>query len=193
MDYIETNVKQTIPTNIERTYTAKEIADEHNVTDATVRNRWYDWLCKVAPPQLLKCERSYTELARTLFGEFAQVHKTERHAWVADAKQRYSSEWSNVGIIDCEVMPDNVGGVLALLQTNNNALQQTIELELSQTQQFVEQLNTADADFSQAEMESFIAAGTRKAIAQFKAEEIARAQALNALRQQRMQGGNSAK
>lgn len=173
-------------THVERTYTAQEIADQHSVKAVTVRTRWFPWLCKVAPAQLLKTEAGYTELANTLFGEFASVHNKERHAWVIDAKARYSQEWGSVGVIDCEVMPAVVGSCLALLSANTSAIQQTIAIELDQVGQFVDQLNLTDADFSRAEMEQSIALGTQKAIAQFKAEEIARVQTLNDLRQRRI-------
>lgn len=175
----------------ERTYTAAEIATEHGVSDATVRNRWFKWLEKVAPAQLLKEGKSYTELAHTLFGEFAACDQKERHAWVADAKQRYGSEWSSVGVIDCEVMPDNVGGTLALIQSNLSVSNQNLTAELSEVTDFINRLNTADADFTEAEIEGWQATGARKAVQQFKTEEIARAQTLNALRQQRLGGNNN--
>jgi hypothetical protein len=183
--YIETHAQE----YSERTYTAHEIAEANNVTDATVRLRWFQWLCKVAPAQLLKSGKSYTELANTLFGEFAKVDKAERPAWVADAKARYAAEWGSVGVIDCEVMPEAVGGTLALLQTNLQLTNQTLSLELSAVGDFITQLNSADANLSQGEIDSWAANGALKAVAQFKTEEVARAQTLNALRQQRMQGG----
>lgn len=185
--YIEAKAQ----TYTERTYTAKEIAFEHGVTDATVRNRWFDWLEKVAPAALLKSGKSYTELAHTLFGEFANVDKQERHAWVADAKSRYASEWGAVGITDCEIMPDNVGNALALIQTNLAASSQALTLELSQLDDFINQLNATDETYSQAEVESWAAAGAKKAVAQFRTEEVAKAQTLNALRQKRMGGEQS--
>jgi hypothetical protein len=187
--YIETHAKAYTEPYTEQTYTAQQIAEANNVTDATVRNRWFPWICKVAPAQLLKSGKSYKELANTLFSEFAKVDKTERHAWVADAKARYSAEWSSVGVIDCEVMPDNVGGTLALLQSNLQLSNQTLSLELKAVGDFIEQLNSADANLSQGEIESWAANGALKAVAQFKTEEVARAQTLNALRQQRMNGG----
>jgi len=189
--YTQTTVQPYAQQYTERTYTAAEIATEHGVSDATVRNRWFKWLEKVAPAQLLKDGKSYTELAHTLFAEFAVVDQKERHAWVADAKQRYGSEWSNVGVIDCEVMPDNVGGTLALIQSNLSFANQSLTAELSEVTDFISRLNTADADFTEAEVEGWAANGARKAVAQFKTEEIARAQTLNALRQQRLQGGNN--
>ncbi len=173
----------------ERTYTAQQIADQHNVKAVTVRTRWFDWLLKVAPEPLLKDGKAYTELANTLFAEFARVDQSERHAWVADAKSRYSAEWGSVGIIDCEVMPPEVGSALALLQMSNNALHETISLELAQMQQFIEQLNVTDADYSKAAVDQWAANGAHMAIAQFRTEEVARAQTLNLLRQQRTQCG----
>lgn len=184
--YVEAHEK----TYTERTYTAQEIAEKNNVSDATVRNRWFKWICKVAPPALLKNGKSYTELAHALFDEFAKVDKVERDAWVADAKSRYSSEWGSVGIIDCEVMPEVVGGTLALIQANLQASNQSLSLELSAVNDFIDQLNSVDADFSQAEVETWAANGAKKAVAQFKTEEVARAQMLNALRQQRLGGAD---
>ncbi|MEL6260472.1 MAG: hypothetical protein AAFR12_05335 [Cyanobacteria bacterium J06626_6] len=192
MNYNEQNTIPITQPNTGRTYTAVEIATEHNVTDAAVRTGWYKWLCKVAPSELLKSGKRYTELAHALFSEFAQVDPKERPAWVADAKHRYAHEWGRAGVIDCEIVPENVGGVLALHEASNNHVQQEISVELAQVQQFIEQLNLSDANLSQAEMEGFVAAGTRRAIAQFRAEEIARAQTLSALRQQRLQGGKDA-
>ncbi|MEL7143292.1 MAG: hypothetical protein AAGL08_13840 [Cyanobacteria bacterium J06573_11] len=175
----------------ERTYTAQEIADAHSVKSVTVRTRWFDWLKKVAPEAILKTEAGYTELAHTLFGEFAEVDKRERHAWVADAKERYAREWQSVGVFECEVMPDNVGNALALIQTNLETSNQNLSLELFQIEDFIQELNTADATYTEAEAQKWAANGARKAVAQFKTEEIAHAQTLNALRQKRMQGGNN--
>jgi hypothetical protein len=173
----------------ERTYTAQEIADQHSVKAVTVRTRWFDWLTKVAPEQLLKNDKSYTELANTLFAEFALVDQRERHAWVADAKTRYSAEWGSVGIVDCEVMPVEVCSTLAILQNNNSSMQQQFDVGLAEIEQFIEQLNTTDANISQAEVQSWAAAGAQKAVMQFKTEEVVKAQTLHTLRQKRMQGG----
>jgi hypothetical protein len=173
----------------ERTYTAQEIAEANSVNDATVRLRWFKWLCKVAPEPLLKSKAGYSELANTLFTEFAQVDKRERMAWVADAKARYAAEWGSVGVIDCEVMPEAVGGTLALLQTNLELMNHSLSQDLARVDDFISQLNAADANYSEAEVASWAANGAQKAVAQFRTEEVARAQTLNALRQQRLQGG----
>ncbi|MEM9090370.1 MAG: hypothetical protein AAGC93_16675 [Cyanobacteria bacterium P01_F01_bin.53] len=174
--------------HVESTYTAQQIADAHNVKSVTVRTRWFKWLEKVAPAQLLKHGDRFTELAHTLFAEFAQVDKKERPAWVADAKQRYASEWNTVGIIDCEVMPAEVGSTLATLTSRLELSQQNFALELADVTDFIDQLNAVDANISQAEVASWAAAGQMKAVAQFKTEEVAKQQTLNALRQQRLQG-----
>ncbi|MEL7063985.1 MAG: hypothetical protein AAFP00_09625, partial [Bacteroidota bacterium] len=79
-------------------YSAQTIAQTHNVSESTVRTRWFDWLIKVAPAELLKEEQGYTELARTLFDEFADVKLCDRKSWVTDAKTRYSQEWGNAGV-----------------------------------------------------------------------------------------------
>ncbi len=195
MNYIEVDARPHVSENVsphsERTYTAQQIAEQHNVSAVTVRTRWFEWLCKVAPEKLLKNGKSYTELANTLFGEFASVDKKERPLWVADAKQRYSHEWGAAGVIDCEVMPDNVGGTLALMNANNTDLQQSIALQLASVEQFIDQMNAADANLSQAQVQQSIARGTQQAIAEFQLEETTKAQVLNQLRQRRMGGGAS--
>ncbi|MBE9064916.1 hypothetical protein [cf. Phormidesmis sp. LEGE 11477] len=80
--YTQTTAQPYAQQYTERTYTAAEVAAEHGVSDATVRNRWFDWLLKVAPERLLKEGKSYTQLASDLFASFAPVDKKERHAWV---------------------------------------------------------------------------------------------------------------
>lgn len=173
----------------ERTYTAQEIAQQHNVKAVTVRTRWYEWLLKVAPEPLLKEGKGFTYFAYTLFADFASVPRDQRNQWVREQKEQLASEWGGVGITACEVMPDEVGTALALVTTNLEIANQSLTAELAEVTEFVNELNTSDADFSSAEVESWAAAGARRAIAQFKTEEVARARTLNALRQQRMQGG----
>lgn len=100
-------------------YSTVCLAQELKVSESTLRKRWFEWLLKVAPEPLLKMEGGYTELARTLFHEFSKVKQRDRKAWVTDAKARYSAEWSSAGVIDAELMPDEVGGTLALLNESN--------------------------------------------------------------------------
>ncbi|NEP62801.1 MAG: hypothetical protein F6K31_38780, partial [Symploca sp. SIO2G7] len=95
-------------------YTAQEIAHSHNVAESTVRTRWFEWINQVAPTELLKDGGGYTELARTLFNEFAEVQLCDRKSWVTDAKARYSHEWASAGVIEGELVPEEVGSVLAL-------------------------------------------------------------------------------
>lgn len=189
MNDTQPNVRSHVHEHSPAHYTAQQIAEAHDVSEVTVRTRWFNWLCKVAPAKLLKSDKSYSELAKALFDEFASVNKKERPAWVADAKTRYSSEWGNVGIIDCEVMPENVGHALALLQTNNDALQQSLLTELQDVESFVDQLGQVEANFSEAELQNFQVTGAKRGIVRFKIEAQAEAETLNALRQRRM-GGN---
>lgn len=178
------------PTTQECTYTTQQLAEQYEVKTTTIGSWVNRWLTQVAPEELLKQGKGvYTELANTLLSEFVKVDKKERSIWVADATARYALEFSSAGVIDCEVMPDTVGSALALLSTNNLALQQNIESELLELTDFVDQLNTADENYTQAEVESWMANGKRRAVAQFKAEEVTKAQTLNFLRQQRLQGG----
>lgn len=180
------------PTTQECTYTTQQLAEQYEVKTTTIGSWVNRWLTQVAPEELLKQGKGvYTELANTLLSEFVKVDQKERSAWVSEAKQYYAAEFGSAGVIDCEVMPDTVSSALALLSTNNLALQQSIELELTEVEDFIGQLNTADESYSQGEVEQWIATGKQRAIAQFKTEEVIKAQTLNALRQQRLGGQQS--
>lgn len=178
-------------------YTAQQIAQTHNVGESTVRTRWFDWLVKVAPAELLKDRAGYTELARTLFEEFADISDCEspkerlrqRNQWVTDAKTRYAPEWSNAGVIEGELMPDSVSSALALRQTQNGMMQQSIAEELADLESFVDQLAVTEADFSDAELASFQAAGQRRGIVRYKLELQAEMDTYGHLKQRRMGGG----
>ncbi len=168
-------------------HTAQSIAEAYNVSDSTIRNRWFPWLKKVAPESLLKSGKGYTDLARTLFGEFAEVKHSDRDDWVADAKSRYSHEWSNAGVIEGELMPDSVSSALALRQTQNGMMQQSIAQELADLEAFVDQLAVTEADFSEAELASFQAAGQRRGMMRYKLELQAEMDTYSQLKQRRMQ------
>ncbi|NEQ29617.1 MAG: hypothetical protein F6K04_01240 [Leptolyngbya sp. SIO4C5] len=182
---------ESTPQPISAPYTAQQLADELGVKAVTIRTRWFDWLCKVAPEPLLKEGKGFTELARSLFSEFSQVPKQSRQQWVADAKGHYSQEWGSAGVIEGELVPDEVSGALALIQTQNSHLQQSLEVELADVQAFIEQANVAEVDFSDAELQAYKTTGAKRGIARFKIETQTELEVLNALRQQRMQGDAS--
>ncbi|MEM6256550.1 MAG: hypothetical protein AAF821_26890 [Cyanobacteria bacterium P01_D01_bin.156] len=169
-------------------YSAQEIAQTHNVAESTVRTRWFDWVIKVAPAELLKDDRGYTELARTLFSEFAEVKLCDRKAWVTEAKARYAHEWESAGVIEGELMPDSVSSALALRQTQNGMMQQSIAEELADLEDFVDQLAVTEADFSDAELASFKASGQRRGIMRYKLELQAEMDTYGHLKQRRMGG-----
>lgn len=172
-------------------YTAQQIAEAHSVSDVTVRTRWFGWLCKVAPAALLKTESGYSELANTLFAEFAQVHKKERTAWVADAKSRYSSEWASAGLIEGELMPETVGSTLALMQNHNSDIELLLREKLAEVELFADQVAIAESNFSAAEIQSFQAAGLQRGLQRYQIETQAEIDTVNALRKRRMEGGKS--
>ena len=120
------------------TYTAVQLGEQLGVSDAT-RNRWYQWIVQVAPEPLLKQGSTYTELARTLFDEFSRVKHCDLNQWVTNTKARYAHEWSNAGVIEGELMPDSVSSALALRQTQNGMMQQSIAAELADLENFVDQ------------------------------------------------------
>jgi hypothetical protein len=145
----------------------------------------------VAPEPLLKKGGSYTDLAAQLFDDFAQRVKREQmdsKAWVEDAKARFSHEWGNAGVIDGELMPQEVGNALALLQTQGSSLQTSYDQELAEIEALVEQLGEVEDDFSEAELNKFKAQGALRGLKRFKVETQAEIGTYSTLRQKRMQG-----
>ncbi|MEM7067178.1 MAG: hypothetical protein AAF572_28940 [Cyanobacteria bacterium P01_B01_bin.77] len=139
---------------------------------------------------MLKDEQGYTELARTLFGEFAEVKTCDRKSWVTDAKSRYAQEWSSAGVIEGELVPEEVGSVLALRQTQTTQMELAVAEQLANLEAMIDQANTAEVNLSEAEMKAAATRGQQRAIALHQAELQAELQTTNLLRQRRM-GGNA--
>ena len=173
-------------------YTAQQLADDHpdlNPKPVTIRTRWISWAEKVAPKRLLKVEQGYTELCRTLIGDYAQRVKRDglsADVWVDEEKARFSQEWEPHGIIDGELMPDEVGGALATLQTQGTALQHQLASKLDQLNEFVEQIADVEANFSKAELQTMRAKGAIRGVQRFKVEMQSELQTYNQLRQQHL-------
>jgi hypothetical protein len=176
-------------------YTAQQIASECSkvckVSEVTIRTRWFDWIKKVAPEPLLKDTQGFTELAHALFAEFASVPKKQREQWVTEAKSRYAQEWSSDGIIDGELLPDEVGGALALLKTQTSSMQTQTDAERTSVETLIDQLIEIESDFSEGEIEEFRANGVRRGVTRFKIETQSELEAYNALKKRRMEGRQS--
>lgn len=86
-------------------------------------------------------------------------------------------------------MPDSVSSALALRQTQNGMMQQSIAAELADLENFVDQLAVTEADFSDAELALFKAAGQRRGIMRYKLELQAEMDTYGHLKQRRMEGG----
>lgn len=178
----------------ENLYSTQDIANRYpdiGVKEVTIRTRWFEWVRRVAPEPLLKKGGSYTDLAAQLFDDFAQRVKREQmdsKAWVEDAKARFSHEWGNAGVIDGELMPQEVGNALALLQTQGSSLQTSYDQELAEIEALVEQLGEVEDDFSEAELNKFKAQGALRGLKRFKVETQAEIGTYSTLRQKRMQG-----
>lgn len=168
-------------------YTAKQLAGEFGIASATLRTRWFPWLLKVAPEQLLKTCDGYTELARTLFAELKDVDPSERNAWVPDAKHRYAAEWESAGVIEAELMPEVVGGVLATLSNQQTSAEIAIQQDLEDLDAFIADVRQAEANFTEAELASFRTAGAKRGIARFKIETQTELEVYNRLQQQRLE------
>ena len=176
--------------DVQTLYTAVQIAERLDVSEATIRNRWFEWIEKVVPEPLLKQGKNqYTQLALELFSKFATVERCDRNQWVTDTKAHYAQEWSNAGVIEGELMPDSVSSALALRQTQNGMMQQSIAEELADLENFVDQLAVTEADFSDAELASFKSAGQRRGMMRYKLELQAEMDTYGQLKQRRMGGG----
>ncbi|MEL7510136.1 MAG: hypothetical protein AAFN42_22635 [Cyanobacteria bacterium J06554_1] len=169
-------------------HTAQSIAEAYNVSDSTIRNRWLPWLKKIAPESLLKSGKGYTDLARTLFGEFAEVKHCDRNAWVTDAKARYAHEWESAGVIEGELMPEEVGNVLALRETQTNELELSVAQQLQSLESLIDQANTAESNLSDADLKAAVTRGQQRAVMIYQAELQAELQTINSLKQRRMGG-----
>lgn len=174
-------------------YTAHQITQRYadiGVKEVTVRTRWFKWLLKVAPDPLLKDGQGFTELAAELFDDFAQKVKRDgmkSEDWVQDAKARYAQEWGSVGVIEGELMPEEVGGALALLQTQGSSLQHQLQAELGDLQTFIDQVHAVEDDFTEAELQMFRAKGAMRGVKRFRVETQSELEIYSALRQQQTQ------
>lgn len=174
-------------------YTAQQIADEYGVKEVTIRTRWFNWLTQVAPEPLLKDKDGFTELARSLFADFAQRVKSEgmkSQDWVGDAKSRYSQEWGSAGVIEGELLPPEVGGALATVQTQATGLVERGTELMERLQTLKQQVATTSANFSRSETDLYRARGAFRAMERFEIEMTAELETYNKLRQEFMRADN---
>ncbi|MBD2093168.1 hypothetical protein H6F67_25310 [Microcoleus sp. FACHB-1515] len=187
MQHIETHIERT-PGAHSAHYTAQAIAAEHSdlAKEVTIRTRWYPWIAKVAPEPLLKTEQGFTELARSLFADYAQHVKRDGMtptSWVESAKARYSQEWQSAGVIEAEVLPPEVGGTLALASVQVSTLTQTGEERKARLLRMIEQNRSAEGNLSQSRREIAEQRGINAALDEFEIELEAKTRTLNQLRQ----------
>lgn len=168
---------------VQAPYTSVQLAEMFNVSEATIRNRWFDWIAKVAPEPLLKEGKVYTELARSLFAEFAQIPKPERELWVEAAKSRYAHEFGPVGVV-AELVPEDLGGALAIATQGAQADMALYQATLGDINAFLDQLGTVEAEISEAELEAARQRGAMRGAVLAKAEIEAQAATQAAVRKQ---------
>lgn len=185
MQHIQTHIDRT-PSAHSAHYTAQAIAAEHEIADSTLRTRWYPWIAKVAPEPLLKTEAGFTELARSLFADYADKVKRDGMTpttWVEDAKSRYAPEWQSAGVIEAEVLPPEVGGTLALASVQVSTLTQRGEDRKARVLKLIEQRRSAEGNLSQSRREIAEQRGINAALDEFEIETEAYTKTLNQLRQ----------
>lgn len=155
-------------------YTAQQIADRYpdiGPSEVTVRTRWFPYLTQVAPEALLKEKGGYTQFAAELFDDF--VANTKRGSvkpagWVSSAKSRYSQEWESSGVIDGELMPEEVGGQLALSQNKLTRLTEETEKSQADLMELIRQTKAARSTLSRNEVERARQEGRNRAIEKYK-------------------------
>ena len=174
-------------------YTSAELADELAIAESTLRTRWLLWLERVAPVELLKTEAGYTDLARSLALEFKQVpsKKAAREKWAAEAKQRYSREFSPDGLVGPGVCGE-LGSALALVRQQGSQMQQASATNLEQLKALITQQGQVQADFDAAEVAAMRARGLNRGVQRFQIEAEAEDSTYFELRRLRSQVGNSA-
>ena len=152
-------------------FTVEELAHELNIASSTLRTRWFPWLLKVAPLELLRTDAGYTQLARSLFWSLASVNKSRkaREQWVSDAKAQYSREFMPNGVTPSGVSSE-LGGALALLRNQGNDMQSAADAQLLQLQQLIESQAQVEAEFDEAEIAAMRAAGAKRGVMRFQIE-----------------------
>jgi hypothetical protein len=173
-------------------YTAIFLARENNIADVTLRTRWFPQLCNVAPENLLRADKGYTDLARQLFKDYAETVATGQlsvHAWIEQQKTAFAHEWAQaeVEIVTAELVPDEATTGLSLLKDTNLSLQQQIEVQLLQLQQFAQTVDDMEAEFSEQDLEEIRMKGALRGMKKFQIERQAEIQAYHSLRNQQTQ------
>jgi hypothetical protein len=162
------------------------------IAESTLRTRWLPWLERVAPVELLKTAEGYTDLARSLALEFKQVpsKKAAREKWAAEAKQRYSQEFSPDGLVGPGVCGE-LGSALALVRQQGSQMQLSATTDLERLKALITQQGQVQADFDEAEVAAIRARGLNRGLQRFQIETEAEDSTYYELRWLRSQAGNS--
>jgi len=173
-------------------YSGGQLAEELEIAESTLRTRWLPWLERVAPVELLKTEAGYTDLARSLALEFKQVpsKKAAREKWAAEAKQRYSQEFSPDGLVGPGVCGE-LGSALALVRQQGSQMQQAGTADLERIKALIAQQGQVQADFNEAEVAAMRARGLSQGLQRFQIEAEAEDSTYYELRWLRSQAGGS--
>lgn len=173
-------------------YGGGQLAGELAIAESTLRTRWLPWLERVAPVELLKTEAGYTDLARSLALEFKQVpsKKAAREKWAAEAKQRYSREFSPDGLVGPGVCGE-LGSALVLVRQQGSQMQQAGTADLERIKALIAQQGQVQADFNEAKVAAMRARGLSRGLQRFQIEAEAEDSTYYELRWLRSQAGGS--
>ena len=173
-------------------YGGGQLAGELAIAESTLRTRWLPWLERVAPVELLKTEAGYTDLARSLALEFKQLpsKKAAREKWAAEAKQRYSREFSPNGLVGPGVCGE-LGSALALVRQQGSQMQQAGTADLERIKALIAQPGQVQTDFDAAEVAAMRARGLSRGLQRFQIEAEAEDSTYYELRWLRSQAGGS--
>ena len=173
-------------------YGGGQLAAELMIAESTLRTRWLPWLERVAPVELLKTAEGYTDLARSLALEFKQIpsKKVAREKWAAEAKQRYSQEFSPDGLVGPGVCGE-LGSALALVRQQGSQMQLSATTDLERLKALFTQQGQVQADFDEAEVAAIRARGLSRGVLRFQIEAEAEDSTYYELRWLRSQAGGS--
>jgi hypothetical protein len=164
-------------------FTAQQIADRYPdlgksgnpLQEGAIRTRWWDWVGQTCSTSFLKDSRGFTRLASDLFDDFATHCKygsVKPTVWVEDAKARFRDRLNQIshGAIDGELMPEEVGGVLAVAQNRVANLTQEASQGKQSLLAFIEQVKSARGSLSETEIEAARQRGAKRAVEKFQVE-----------------------
>ena len=119
------------------------------------------------------------------------MRRASREKWAAEAKQRYSREFSPDGLVGPGVCGE-LGSALALVRQQGSQMQQAGTTDLERLKALITQQGQVQTDFDEVEVTAMRARGLTRGLQRFEIEAEAEDSAYFELRLLRSQAGHSA-